>query len=80
MYLEVMTAAEPGMDGHAIHGTPHDISRLASLVEQRVSGMKAGDTVRIREEYAPGTAYTLRLQLCGDDFDPASRDGNLVAG
>ncbi len=77
MYLEVMTWPEAGMDEHAIHGPLDALERLAGLVEQRVAGLKPGDSARLRDEFAPDAAYTLVLQLQADGFDPASADAGL---
>ncbi len=80
MYLEVMTWPDAGMDEHSIHGSLKDLGRLAELVEGQLGGLKVGSTARIREEFASTAEYTLVMELRDDDFDPASADGNLVAG
>jgi len=77
MYLEVMTWPEPGMDDHSIHGPFADLARLALLVEERVGAMEAGRSSPIRDEFAATSAYSLVLELRGDDFDPSSPDRNL---
>lgn len=77
MYLEVMTWPEPGMDGHAIHGPLDALGRLAILVEQKVAGLKPGERVKIRDEFARHADYRLVLQLQSDGFDPASMDAGL---
>jgi hypothetical protein len=78
MYLEVMTWPEAGMDGHAIRGPLSALDGLASLVDAKVAVMKPGGGVRIGDEFATGTVYTLVLNLRDDDFDPASLDANLA--
>jgi hypothetical protein len=57
MYLEVMTWPEAGMDDHSIHGTPADLKRLALIVENPVATMDESTVTRIRDEFAPDSAY-----------------------
>jgi len=78
MYLEVMTWPEAGIDDHAIRGPLNAIDDLASLVDAKVAAMKPGGNVRIGEDFAAGTPYTLVLDLRQDDFDPSSLDPNLA--
>ena len=80
MYLEVMTWPEAGLDEHSIHGPLDSLERLAGLVDLKVAGLKPGETARLRDEFAPRTAYTLVLQLQADGFDPASADAGLHEG
>jgi hypothetical protein len=80
MYLEVMTWPDAGIDGHSIHGSLKDLGRLAALVEERLSGLTPGRSVRIREEFASTAEYTLVMELRDDGFDPASVDANLTGG
>ena len=77
MYLEIMTWPEPGMDDHSIHGPLDALRRLAVLVETKVAGLKPGQHARLRDEFAPGAAYILVLNLRPEGFDPASADGAL---
>jgi hypothetical protein len=80
VYLEVMTAADAGMDGHAIHGPLAELRRLANLVEEKLRKLAAGSRARVLEEFAPASEYALILDVREDSFDPASPDGNLVEG
>jgi hypothetical protein len=52
-------------------------SSMRSLVEAKVGAMKPGARARIGDEFAPGTSYTIVLELRGDGFDPSSIDPNL---
>ncbi len=72
--LEVMTWTEPGFDGHAIRGSLTDLDRLASLVETKLVVAEPGSRVRLREEFAPASPYSLLLDVRVDGFDPASAD------
>lgn len=48
------------------------------LVDDKVAKLEPGQRVRIREEFAATSEYTLVMELRDDSFDPASADGNLV--
>jgi hypothetical protein len=78
--LEVMTWPDAGVDRHAIHGSLADLTRLAQLVETKLSAAKPGSLIQIREEFASDSPYTLLLDVRGDAFDPASLDPDLSAG
>jgi hypothetical protein len=69
-----MTWPEAGIDDHAIHGPSSALEGVAVLVD----AMKEGGTVRIGEELADGTPYTLALDLRHVIFDPSSLDTNLA--
>ena len=77
-YLEIMTWPEPGFDGHSIHGSLQDLRRLASIVEEKISGAQPGTTIRIADEYAEVSNYALILFVREDTFDPASADPGLL--
>jgi hypothetical protein len=74
MYLEIGTASARVIDNHWIAGTLEDLSVLSALITERVSKAKEGDVLRLREVYAPDSPYELRLEVCGDEFDPATAD------
>jgi hypothetical protein len=74
MYLEIGTSSAPVIDDHWIAGPLEDLGVLSALVTERVSRAKEGDVVRLREAYAPTSPYELRLEVCGDEFDPAAAD------
>jgi hypothetical protein len=72
--LEVMTWANAGLDAHAIRGSLDDLTRLAELVETKLATAQAGESIRIRDEYAADSPYTLMLDVRADGFDPSSTD------
>lgn len=72
--LEIMTYADAGFDGHAIRGSLTDLERLASLVEEKLATAQPGEPIRIREEFAATSPYTLQLNVRADGFDPAAAD------
>ena len=76
-YLEVMTWSEAGFDDHAIRGPLSDLERLARIIEARVTQAAPGSTIRIREDFAASSPYSLVLEVQEDDFDPATADSNL---
>jgi hypothetical protein len=79
MYLEVMTAKTPGIDGHSIHGTLADLTRLASITRTRISDTQPGQSVVIKDDYAVEAQYSLVLQLRPGDFDPSSADAAIAS-
>lgn len=72
--LEVMTWPDAGFDGHAIRGSLTDLDRLASVVETHLTVAEPGSRIRIREEFAPDSRYSLLLDVRVNSFDPASAD------
>jgi hypothetical protein len=72
--LEVMTWPDPGFDSRAIRGSLTDLARLAELIEAKLASAQPGSPMRIREEFAPESPYTLVLDVRADGFDPASTD------
>jgi hypothetical protein len=79
-YLEVMTWSEEGFDDHAIRGPLSDLERLARIIEGRVTEAAPGATIRIREDFAASSPYSLVLEVREDDFDPATADSALADG
>jgi hypothetical protein len=77
--LEIMTWSDAGFDGHAIHGSLADLSRLAKLVETKLATAKPSSWIQIREEFAMDSPYALLLDVRDDDFDPASADPDISA-
>src|SRR5579862_2595765 len=71
MYLEVMTWPTAGMDKHSIHGPLLDLKRLGETIEKNIANSNPGDVVRLRDEFAPNSPYSLILEVRNDDFDPA---------
>ena len=76
--LEVMTYPDAGFDGHAIRGSLDDLARLAELVESKLVTAQPGESIRIREEFAPDSRYTLVLDVRADGFDPSSADSERL--
>jgi hypothetical protein len=74
MYLEIGTWSARVIDDHWIAGPPEDFGVLSALIAERLSKAKEGDMLRLREVYAPASPYELRLEVCGDEFDPAAAD------
>jgi hypothetical protein len=72
--LELMTWANAGFDAHAIRGSLDDLTRLAELVGAKLATAQPGESIRIRDEYAADSPYTLMLDVRADGFDPASTD------
>ncbi len=72
--LEIMTYPEPGFDSHAIRGSLQQLAHLAELIETKLATAEAGETIRIRDEYAPKSPYALLLDVRADGFDPSSTD------
>jgi hypothetical protein len=79
MFLEVMTWPEAGFDKHAIRGTVSDLVRLSALIEAKLATASSGHTIRIHDEFAPNSPYSLLLDLREDGFDPAKADPLLSA-
>ena len=72
--LEIMTYPDAGIDGNAIRGSLDDLTRLAELVEARLTTAEPGSPIQIREDFAPNSPYSLLLDVRADGFDPASAD------
>jgi hypothetical protein len=51
-----------------------ELARLAELVEAKLASAQPGEPIRIREEFAADSPYTLVLDVRADGFDPASTD------
>jgi hypothetical protein len=79
MSLEIMTCRQAGIDSHSIHGPLEDLARLARLVEDLLATLEPGASAAIRERYAPGSEYSLLVDLKDDSFDPAAADEWLAA-
>lgn len=72
--LDIMTWPEAGFGGNAIRGSLTDLTRLAELVEAKLASAQPGEEIRIREEFATDSPYSLVLDVRADGFDPASTD------
>lgn len=69
--LEIGTWSEPQITDHWIAGRPEDLARLASIVESQLRSASPGDSILLREAYAPGSSCELVLMVKEDGFDPA---------
>ena len=72
--LDIMTLPHAGFGGNAIRGSLIDLARLAELVETKLATAQPGEQIRIREEFAADSPYSLVLDVRADGFDPASTD------
>jgi hypothetical protein len=72
--LDIMTYRDAGLDGNAIRGSLADLERLAEIVGTTLASAQPGETVRIREEFAEHSHYSLVLDIRADGFDPSSSD------
>jgi hypothetical protein len=69
-----MTWPDAGFDSHAIRGSLTALAHLAELVEVKLATAEPGTPIRIREEFASESPYSLVLDVRADGFDPASTD------
>jgi hypothetical protein len=76
--LQVMTWTDPGFSAHAIRGSLTDLARLADIIGAKLASAQPGEPIRIREEYAPDSPFSLLLDVRVDGFDPASADGERL--
>jgi hypothetical protein len=72
--LEVMTYPDAGFDSHAIRGSLVALTHLAELIEVKLATAEPGSPIRIREEFAADSPYTLVLDVRADGFDPSTAD------
>jgi hypothetical protein len=72
--LEVMTYPDAGFDSHAIRGSLVALTHLAELIEVKLATAEPGSPIRIREEFAANSPYTLMLDVRADGFDPSTAD------
>lgn len=79
LYLEVTTWPEAGFDDQGIRGPIAELARLGQLIDAKLADAPPGSTIRIADEYAPGSPYTLVLEVREDNFDPAAADPLLPA-
>lgn len=77
MYLKIMTWPQAGISKNSIHGTLPDLQRLATIVDDAVSDMHVGETVRIQMQYTSDAEYAIVLQALDDDTDPSLLDPDL---
>ena len=77
MYLKVMTWHSSGIDENNIRGTIEDLKRLALLIDNQLASAHEGDVFLIQGEYSREAMWSLRFEIRGDRFDPASEDPEL---
>jgi len=53
------------------------LGRLADIIDRSIALVGPGSQVRLREEYAADSEYSLVLDVRVDDFDPVSADPGL---
>jgi hypothetical protein len=74
MSLVIQTSLNAGLDEQSIRGSVADLARLANLVEAGLVDAHPGSVLRIKDEFAAGSLYTLILDMRQDGFDPATAD------
>ena len=74
MDLEIGTWHVPLIDRHWIIGPLPHLIRLSALLSERIDGARVGETLKVREAYAPTSPYELVLDVRDDEFDPARAD------
>jgi hypothetical protein len=76
--LQIMTWPEAGFGGNAIRGSVVALAHLAELIEAKLASAQPGERIRIREEFAADSPYSLVLDVRADGFDAASADGERL--
>lgn len=74
MYLKIMTWESPGINKHSIHGSIHDINRLAATFILKLKDTPVGSHFVIGRDYASGCDYSIQVNVREDGFDPCSLD------
>ena len=69
-----MTWPEAGFGGNAIRGSLVALAHLAELIEAKLASAQPGERLRIHDEFAADSPYTLLLDVRADGFDPSSAD------
>lgn len=72
--LQIMTWPEAGFGNNAIRGSLVALAHLAELIEAKLASAQPGERLRIRDEFAADSPYTLLLDVRADGFDPSSAD------
>ena len=73
-YLEVGTWHTPEITDHWIAGPLESIAALANHVETELTVARPPATIRIRENFAPGSPYEFQFEVQPEGFDPAFAD------
>ena len=76
-YLKVMTWPETSIDQRTIRGPLGELARLAGIIETKLADAEPNSVIRIREEFAKDSPYSIVLSIQEDGFDPASADPRL---
>ena len=73
-YLEIGTWHTPQITDHWIAGTQAQLSELGSRIRKLVEDAGPGTEVLLRDSFAAGSPYELRLIVKDAGFDPAQAD------
>lgn len=74
MYLEIGTWTTSEITDHWIAGPLNNLLELAAVVEIRLEHADVGDSIRLREAFAPASTYEIVLEIKDESFDPALAD------
>ena len=76
--LEIMTWSQPGIDDHAIFGPLAKLAELADMVEDRLGRARPGESVSVRDGFAPDAPFDLILDVRAEGFDPPSAEDEFT--
>ena len=76
MYLEIGCWPEPQITGHWIAGPLSLLEDLAISIREKVAAAHEGSVILLRDSFAPGSPYELRIEVKAEAFDPARADPN----
>jgi len=74
MYLKIMTWESPGINEHSIHGSMHDLSRLADTFIAKLKDTPVGSHFIIGRDYTSDCDYSIQVNVKEDGFAPCSFD------
>lgn len=74
MYLEIGTALRPEITDHWIAGPLQSLADLATLIDQAAERAQIGDSISLRQAFAPESTYDLVIEVRHEAFDPARED------
>jgi len=74
MYLTIGTWTKAEISDHWIAGPLEDLQRLSTFLRERLLSAQSGDTLHLRETFAPGSSCELELCIEANGFDPAAAD------
>jgi hypothetical protein len=76
LYLEIGTWDKAEITDHWIAAPLANLTALAALVEERLADAVAGETLGLRDSFAPDSTWELNLEVHAEPFDPAALDEN----